>query len=464
MNNAVSGTTSGSLSLTQNVTAGSGSSVFGDPGSADINGYAAGGGGSATSYLTPSTSTASSLVVSTSATGGGGGYIDGEGGTPGYGGAATAESVATDSAGSSQDSIGAASATATAAGGSGGTAQSAAGLGGNALASATANSSNSSASAAANAQGGASSGGSYGGAGGYAQAYANAAGATVADAVATAHGGYSAGGNSGSAAAGAYAAVTGDSNVGLKVSEQTVHALGGSTVSGTVTATASAHASVAGTIPTASSASGNLVAAYATTSPSASVVSSATSGATNVQSAFASPTKVLGMFTVGAGAPSLGTLGSSPSTTLEWTISGSAVGSSEDLLFGFFGPSSTGSGSVTFSVTDNGSSAISESFSSFSSASAWFTDNVENLGPVTAGSALTLDVALTVDPTTSGAWFGGSGIFGLSDPPVSGPMLVARAAPVPEPGTISLLALAGLALPLLMRGNRREPNRRMQTA
>lgn len=462
LHNGIGGTTSGVLNLTQQVSGGYGSGVSSWNGSSS---YTTGSGGYAESYLSVSQS-CTSLNIQTIAAAGAAGGTDGAG-TPGNAGAGTADSEA-------RNSSGTASATANATGGTAGFTTSAIGLAGGALATATATSSGAGATANAEATGGAGAyfgNGGVGGVGGDAQALASAAGATSADAVAKANGGSGGyiqgyGGGAGSAAAGAYAAVTGDPSVGLVVSQQTVQALGGSAVSGTVVAVAYAHASVGGTIPAAAGVAGDQLVGYATTSPGAGAVSSATSNNASVSSVFNSPnTKALGMFTVLAGAPNLGTPGGPLSETLKWTVAGSAVGSNENLMFGFFGPASNGTGAVTFDATVNGASGISESFGSFSAASTWFNDNVVNLGTVAAGQALAIDVTFAVTPAGPGNYFGTSGIFGLEGPLQNGPAFAMRsfaATPVPEPSTLGLLAWPAVALlPLLMRakGRRRQLTR-----
>lgn len=469
LGNAVGGSTAGSLSLTQKATAGDGSSVlfasYGGAGYGGYTGLSAGSGGYARSVLSPTSAYASSITVTTTATAGGGGKIlaYGSPGTPGNGGAATAETTATDTAGSVSNPTGSVTAVANATAGTAGYSPSQLGVGGNALATATASSSWSSASSAATANGG--SGGYRSlGVGGNATATAQATGAIAATAVATANGGqggfnpsggyYAAsGGGAGSASARAEAEATGDLGVGLTVSAA-MQAGGGSNITGQVVALAEARATVNSATPSAPSITTQQAAIYGTTSPSASVVSAATSGTTNVQSAFGPPAKVLGMFTFGGGSPSVGTVISSPVDTMQWTINGSEVGPNEDLLFGLFGPASSGSGEVTFRVTENGTSKISESFSSFSAATVWFTDNVDNLGSVTGGQAFTLNVSMGVSPSVTGGWFGANGIFGLADPSGNSSMsLMAafRTSSVPDASPFWLL-LGGLPLILRKRG------------
>jgi len=438
LDNAVGGSTTGPMSLTQTATAGNGSYVGGTGSSGS---YSAGNGGFAESDLIVSTNTSSSLSLTTNATGGAGGYA--EYGTQGAGGGATSDAEAT-------DSVGSASATSNANGGSAGLGGVPSGgystlaTGGSALAKAVADGGDGTATASATAKGGAgepSLAGQYG-QGGVGQAIASATGTTSAYAIATAYGGPS----GGYGAATASASVTGDASVGVIAASETIRVDDSSQP-----AVATAKLSVAGTIPTAASVSGTSLARYGTTSPLAGSVTSATTGSATVQSDFASPAHVLGMMTLGGGSPNSGTLDASRANTLSWSVSAPTVSSGDQLYLGLFNPFSVGSGTVTFTVIENGNNAISEDFASFSDASSWFTDNVKDLGTVAADTPISLDVTMTVDPTAAGSWFGASSIFGLSDPPGSGggawTVSSTRASPVPCPPSLWLiLAIAPLSL------------------
>jgi hypothetical protein len=109
------------------------------------------------------------------------------------------------------------------------------------------------------------------------------------------------------------------------------------------------------------------------------------------------------------------------------------------------GPSFT---SLQFTITEDGKSLVDQSFSDAPSAETYFSDHVLDLGPFAAESDLQLvfDLSMVGNIPSIGSipgdGFGEDFLFGAASSVVIPP---APGSPVPEPSSLSLLALGGAA-------------------
>lgn len=154
---------------------------------------------------------------------------------------------------------------------------------------------------------------------------------------------------------------------------------------------------------------------------------------------------VLGVVAAGSSA----TTGLTLNSTISTSINLSAIQSTDQkvLQLALLNPQTQGLGfdTLRFRVTREGAVVIDQSFVSLSSAQAYFSDQVLNLGVIGAGVTGTLDLTISLDVVTSRAGDGFGATFFLGN------------AAIPEPSVFALLAVAGLACLLRRRSARREP-------
>jgi hypothetical protein len=120
-----------------------------------------------------------------------------------------------------------------------------------------------------------------------------------------------------------------------------------------------------------------------------------------------------------------------------FTINTSAfVGS--PLTVGLIDPSSTGDGfdKLTFSIFENGSPVLSDTFNTLGAANTFFTDDPISLGLI-AGDTTTLDFTYDLIASVPGDSYQSIVIIG-----------------VPEPSTVALILWAAVAIPFCFRGRR----------
>ena len=108
-------------------------------------------------------------------------------------------------------------------------------------------------------------------------------------------------------------------------------------------------------------------------------------------------------------------------TSVNLSVDLAQVASVQDLLIGFYGGTVLGTGvtGVTLNVVANGTTLLTKSFSSGAAAQTWFTNNAVDLGSLTgslySGGVANLTVSLSVTTTSAGSGFYGQMLIG--DPP-----------------------------------------------
>ncbi|MGC8539259.1 MAG: PEP-CTERM sorting domain-containing protein, partial [Phycisphaerae bacterium] len=165
---------------------------------------------------------------------------------------------------------------------------------------------------------------------------------------------------------------------------------------------------VGGTVRGYNGAANRQASAYISALPTAATVASTFSNATNFAVSGASDTNVLGVMTL-SGAANSGTTSQDYHSEADWNITASQLSNTEqELLLGFEGAQYSGSGSVQFTVSQNGTDVINQSFTSFSAAKSYFGSQTVDLGPVAQGVTVgnpQFNISLDVTSNTSGSNF-----------------------------------------------------------
>jgi len=462
LSDVVSGmTTGGTLILNQSAVGGKGG-----------NGEGGGIGGAATSTLTfddrGNATQSTVLTGTTTATGGNGGsnFSGGFGGTSrGPGGDATAVITLT--------GVGQVTATSLASGGTGGanTGIGGGGDGGAATAGATATSTGAGpTNATATALGGIGANGFVaGGVGGTATATATATsnGGGPATASAEAVGAQGGTSNSATAASGSALALAGAHTANGQQATAHASASGGSgtastlaTTSGSIINNVTASATSQVGSPAASESRANIARivsgpdttglnsyAFASGLPNNSFVTGALSTHANVGTAFgAAGATVLGTGAQGAfySADALGSR--TYNSVISWEFDTTHL--LGHLLVGLLDSSSFGAGFDTlhFEIDEAGSVLLDMTFTSPAVATSFFSDHALDLGTFSTSSPLALDFAFDWTGNSAGTGFGASWLFGAESSVVIAPPPDGGGTRVPEPSTLSLLAIAALML------------------
>ncbi|MFZ5829482.1 MAG: PEP-CTERM sorting domain-containing protein [Planctomycetota bacterium] len=226
----------------------------------------------------------------------------------------------------------------------------------------------------------------------------------------------------------------------------TADAVGGSLALGRVV--------VGGAPPSLDSAMGVEAVAFGTGLPQAADVLPLLDANPIVKSAFVGPcpSDFMALMVLGGGYPTGNTNGSPHEFTgqldLQFDLGGLA--SPQNLRVGLLDPVGTGSGfdSLTFSIVREGATVVEETFTSLGDALTYFDDNLLDLGPIGDGVGadgildLTFKMALTISGV--GDSFYTNFVVGNSG-----------CTPVPEPSTLGLLGVTGLAVVGLVWRRRR---------
>ncbi len=104
----------------------------------------------------------------------------------------------------------------------------------------------------------------------------------------------------------------------------------------------------------------------------------------------------------------------------------------------------TGFASLTFSLTEDGVSKLTQTFASVTAANTYFTDDLVDLGQWTSGSTLDVMASLSETLAGSGNGYGVNFMVGVDPPVAHQPGVSTRA--VPEPATWSIFSLGLLGL------------------
>jgi hypothetical protein len=111
---------------------------------------------------------------------------------------------------------------------------------------------------------------------------------------------------------------------------------------------------------------------------------------------------------LGGGHSGTGTATQTSVAMVDVTLDTLLLAAQQDLIISLFRPIWTGSNGVTgvnFNLTANGTTLVTESFSSAPAAGAWFSDHAVNLGPLAAAASVDLHLALSVTTKAAGSSF-----------------------------------------------------------
>ena len=139
---------------------------------------------------------------------------------------------------------------------------------------------------------------------------------------------------------------------------------------------------------------------------------------------------------------SLFSSGNTYHASLDWDFDTTKL--SGDLLVGLLDNSLTSQGftSLEFSITEDGSTKIDQTFTTVAAAASYFSDHVLDLGTFVAEPALDLVFDFTFTTGSSPGRFGEDFLFGAaSSVPITPPP-----GAVPEPACLSIFGLAGAAV------------------
>lgn len=137
----------------------------------------------------------------------------------------------------------------------------------------------------------------------------------------------------------------------------------------------------------------------------------------------------------------------------DWTINLVQLANPQQhLLVGLLGASSTGDGTVTFQIDQNGTDVVRQTFLTFSAADTYFANQTLDLGAIGIGvptnNLLSLSFTLSVTTGLDGASFDPNIVFGNST--------LGSNPTVPEPASLLLLAVGATGMLLLKRRLRAE--------
>ena len=136
--------------------------------------------------------------------------------------------------------------------------------------------------------------------------------------------------------------------------------------------------------------------------------SAVTSQNGNIATAFGSAPTYLELAELGGRHDTGGTATDSITEKLILTVDPTLMPAAQDLIVGLYNPTVLGTGSATFNVSVDGTSAVSQNFSTLSAASSYFTNHAVDLGSVASFAAAgPITVGITLQESTAT----GSGLF-----------------------------------------------------
>ncbi len=163
--------------------------------------------------------------------------------------------------------------------------------------------------------------------------------------------------------------------------------------------------------------------AFQIAAPDAASVQGVMTDNANIATALGPSATIFGIGELGGAYASGGSGSETTTETLDLSLDPAQLASPQDLMVGFYNPTTVGSGfeSLTFTLTGNGQTLVSKTFTSLARAEQFFTDHAKDLGSLASGplSGSSLDLVATLSLTTDAA---GSGFYFqmiTGDPPPS---------------------------------------------
>ncbi len=123
-------------------------------------------------------------------------------------------------------------------------------------------------------------------------------------------------------------------------------------------------------------------------------------------------------------------------SSVEWNVATATLPTGDDLDLGLVSGTASGSfSSLTFKVIEQGTTELSQTFSTVTAANAFFTDDLRDLGAWINDGSGALDVLATLSETLNGSGNGYAANFlvGVGQSTGGDALLSPRAAAVPEP-------------------------------
>jgi hypothetical protein len=216
------------------------------------------------------------------------------------------------------------------------------------------------------------------------------------------------------------ASATAATTLGIGALVTTVQSLASAPVSGT--SSAQAEALIGATAPVFATSSEQALAVVDGAPVLASVTPILTANS-NIAAAFAVNPSYFGLGELGGSYSTSGTGSETATGTVNLSVDLTQLASRQDLELGLFDGTALGSGftNLALTVTGDGTTVLSKSFTTVAAATSYFTNNAIDLGSLASGalSSNTLSLSISLSVTTNTAGQGFDAGFLIGDPPAS---------------------------------------------